>query len=100
MTGRKGPGPTIAVHVPDGAVTTGVMPLARRLQSLKGARIAILDNCKEFSDRVLAGVAERLLHEHGAAEVKMWRKGFPSKGAPFIAELARQCDAVVTGVGH
>lgn len=100
MKGKKGPGSTLTVHVPGGAVAAGVRPLARRLQSLKGARVAILDNCKEFSDQVLAGVAERLLHEHGAAEVKVWRKGFPSKGAPFIAELSRQCDAVVTGVGH
>jgi hypothetical protein len=90
----------VAVYVPTGAVDAQVNRLAPRLKSVRGARIGILDNCKEFSDVVLRGVAEVLEREHGVAEVRFWRKdylGVPSKFAP---EMAAQCDAVINGVGH
>jgi hypothetical protein len=89
----------VTVHVPTGAVSTDEKRLAPRLKTLRGARIGILDNCKEFADVVLRGVAEVLEREHGA-KVKFWRKsylGIPSKYAP---EMAAECDAVINGVGH
>ena len=89
----------VSVYVPTGAVSTGEKKLAPRLKSIHGARIGILDNCKEFADVVLRGVAEVLEREHGA-KVKFWRKsylGIPSKYAP---EMAAECDAVINGVGH
>jgi hypothetical protein len=88
------------VYVPTGAVDAKINRLAPRLKSVRGARIGILDNCKEFSDVVLRGVAEVLEREHGVARVRFWRKdylGVPSKFAP---EMAAQCDAVINGVGH
>lgn len=90
----------ISVHVPAGTADIQAKPLAARLNSVRGARIGILDNCKEFADLVLRGVAEALQREHGVAEVKFWRKeylGVPSKFAP---EMAAHCDAVINGVGH
>jgi len=90
----------VNVYVPTGAADTGRKRLAPRLKSLRGARIGILDNCKEFADVVLRGVAEVLEREHAVAQVKFWRKeylGIPSKFAP---EMAAQCDAVINGVGH
>lgn len=90
----------IDVFTPGGAVAAEPRRLAARLERIAGARIALLDNGKEFSDRVLAGVADRLQHQCGAAEIRIWKKGFPAKGAPFISELAQSCDAVITGVGH
>ncbi len=89
----------VSVHVPTGDIETRHKALATRLKSVRGARIGILDNCKEFADVVLRGVAEVLEREHGA-KVKFWRKeylGIPSKFAP---EMAAQCDAVINGVGH
>ncbi len=44
--------------------------------------------------------AQYLKHELGVKEVRVWDKQFPAKGAPFLPELARSCDAVITGVGH
>jgi len=90
----------ISVYVPTGTADTRSKQLAARLKTVRGARIGILDNCKEFADLVLRGVAEVLKRDHGVAEVKFWRKdylGIPSKFAP---EMAAQCDAVINGVGH
>lgn len=90
----------ISVYVPTGTADIQSKPLATRLKTVRGARIGILDNCKEFADLVLRGVAEVLERDHGVAEVKFWRKeylGVPSKFAP---EMAARCDAVINGVGH
>lgn len=90
------------VYRPTGRTATQPKKLAPRLSTLRGARIGMLDNCKEFADHVLKGLAESLTQDCGAAEVRVWRKGYPGKGAPapLLAEMAEACDAVVNGVGH
>ena len=92
--------PTIEIRNPAGEPDAPPKQLAPRLKSLRGARIALLDNGKEFSDDVINAIGTVLKHELGVKEIRLWDKQFPSKGAPFIAELARSCDAVITGVGH
>lgn len=77
-----------------------VTPLSPRPKSLKGLKIGLLDNGKEFSDVVLDALAKVLVEKYEAGEVVFWRKGFPAKGAPFIAEMAASCDVAVSGVGH
>jgi hypothetical protein len=47
----------VSVLLPNGTADIAALVLAPRLQSLEGARIGILDNCKEFADLVLGGVA-------------------------------------------
>ena len=89
----------VSVYVPTGAVDTRHKPLAPRLKSVRGARIGVLDNCKEFADVVLRGVAEVLEREHGA-KVKFWRKHYLGVPSKFAAEMAAECDAVINGVGH
>ena len=90
----------ISVYVPTGAADTQSRKLAPRLTSLRGARIGILDNCKEFADVVLRGVAEALKRDHGVAEVKIWQKSYLGIPSPYAEEMAAQCDAVINGVGH
>lgn len=90
----------LAVHVPTGAVENRKRTLAPRLASLRGARIGILDNCKEFADLVLRGVADALERDHGVAEVRFWQKGYLGIASPYAQEMAAQCDAVINGVGH
>ena len=92
--------PRIPLCNPAGEPDTPPKLLAPRLESLRGARIALLDNGKEFSDEVIDAVGTVLKREFGVKEVRLWDKEFPAKGAPFIAELAGSCDAVITGVGH
>ena len=89
----------VAVYVPTGAVSTGAKRLAPRLKSIRGARIGILDNCKEFADVVLRGVAEVLERDHGA-KVKVWRKSYLGVPSKFAPEMAAECDAVINGIGH
>jgi hypothetical protein len=89
----------VTVFVPTGSIETEWHALAPRLESLRGARIGILDNHKEFADIVLRGIAEKLQHEHGA-QVKIWKKDYLGKPSPFAQEMAASCDAVINGVGH
>lgn len=90
----------IRVYVPTGAADTGLKPLAPRLQTLRGARVGILDNCKEFADLVLQGITEKLRREHGVTEIRIWKKSYLGIPSPYAAEMAAQCDAVINGVGH
>lgn len=89
----------VAVYAPNGAIETEAHALAPRLPSLKGKRIGILDNHKEFADIVLRGIAEKLKTEHGA-DIKIWRKDYLGRASPHAHEMAAQCDAVINGVGH
>ena len=90
----------ITVYVPTGAVDTQSKKLAPRLADIRGARIGILDNCKEFADVVLRGVADALRRDYGVAEVKFWQKSYLGVPSPYADEMAAQCDAVINGVGH
>lgn len=92
--------PRIKVCNPAGEPDTPPRELAARLKSLRGARVALLDNGKEFSDDVISAIETVLKRDFGVKETRLWDKEFPAKGAPFIAELAGSCDAVITGVGH
>lgn len=89
----------LQVYVPTGDLATVAGRLAPRLTSLRGARIGILDNCKEFADLVLRGVATVLERDHGAS-VKIWRKAYLGIPSPFAGEMRGACDAVINGVGH
>ena len=90
----------VSVHLPTGEVDTHSKTLAPRLRSLRGARIGILDNCKEFADIVLRGVAEALKRDFGVEQVTVWRKSYLGIPSPYAQEMAAHCDAVVNGVGH
>jgi hypothetical protein len=89
----------VSVYLPTGDLATTAARLAPRLKTLRGARVGILDNCKEFADIVLRGVAEVLEREYGA-QVKFWRKSYLGIPSPFAQEMAKECDAVINGVGH
>jgi len=88
------------VMLPTGAPTASAMQPAERPKSLAGLRVGLIDNGKEFSELVLEALAETLRREHGVTRIKFWRKGFPAKGAPFIAEMAAETDVAISGVGH
>jgi hypothetical protein len=90
----------ISVYLPTGAVDTKTKKLAPRLKTLEGARIGILDNCKEFADLVLRGVASVLERDYGVAHVKFWQKSYLGIPSPYAEAMAAECDAVINGVGH
>ena len=90
----------ITVYIPTGEVDTQARKLAPRLGSMRGARIGILDNCKEFADVVLRGVADALQREYGVESVTFWQKSYLGIPSPYAEEMAVQCDAIINGVGH
>jgi hypothetical protein len=90
----------IGVYIPTGEPATTMRRLAPRLSTVRGMRIGVLDNCKEFADLVLRGVALALERDHGAGAVRFWRKSYLGIGSPFAAQMAAECDAVINGVGH
>jgi hypothetical protein len=91
---------TMTVLMPTGAQQIGSIATVPRPKSLRGLRVALLDNGKEFSDIVLDGLARTLARDFEVTNIKFWRKGFPAKGAPFIAEMAAESDVAISGVGH
>ena len=90
----------IPVYVPIGASETKPKTLAPRLERIKGARIGILDNHKEFSGTVLQGLVDELKRSYGVSDVTVWRKSYLGIPSPFAEEMAARCDAVINGVGH
>jgi hypothetical protein len=90
----------VEVYVPIGAVDTRAKALAARLKTIRGARIGILDNHKEFADLVLSGVVEALQRDYGVEIVKLWQKSYLGIPSPYAPEMAAECDAVINGVGH
>jgi hypothetical protein len=75
--------------------------MAPRSGDLSGKIIGLLDNGKPHSKEVL-DLVEQLLHDRlRPAQVHRFRKVNSSKPAPaeFIADIVRQCDAVINGVG-
>lgn len=90
----------IQVLSPVGESNCPAGKLAERPKSLEGLRIGLLDNGKEFSDLVLRGLAEILKSCFTSSVQRFWRKGYPAKLAPFLAEMARETDIAISGVGH
>jgi len=72
-----------------------------RPRSLEGARVALIENTKFNSDRLLQKIGEILVRDHGAASTRMFRKRNASVPAheEIVAEIRQTCDVAVAGVG-
>lgn len=90
----------VPVCVPIGTADVAARRLAQRIPALDGARVGILDNCKEFADVVLRGIVDSLRALHPGASIRTWRKSYLGIASPFAEEMAAECDVVITGVGH
>jgi hypothetical protein len=80
---------------------TQTIAYAPRPQALTGKRIALVDNTKYNSDRLLEKIGEVLKAEYGAAETRMFRKKNASVPAhqEIIEEMRKTCDVMVAGIG-
>jgi hypothetical protein len=72
-----------------------------RPRSLEGKRVALIENTKFNSDRLLQKIGDLLVREYGAASTRMWRKRNSSVPAheEIVAEVRKTCDVMVAGVG-
>jgi predicted ThiF/HesA family dinucleotide-utilizing enzyme len=73
---------------------------APRLDSLRGKRIALIDNSKYNADEFLHALEGRLTQDYAVAGVERYRKVSPSVPTPpeTLARLAQSCDALVHAV--
>jgi hypothetical protein len=93
-----------AILDPTGGASAVAVPfaLAQRKPDLAGARVGLLENTKQNAALFLEQVGALLVGEHGAAAVTLMRtkKAFALPASDeLVAEYARACDVVVTGVG-
>ncbi len=74
---------------------------APRPASLEGRRVALIENTKFNSDRLLQKIGDVLVRDHGAASVRMWRKRNASvpAHAEIIEEVRAAADVMVAGIG-
>lgn len=83
-----------------GAVTQSIAYVPRPA-TLEGKRVALIENTKFNSDKLLQKVGDILVKEFGAAETRMFRKRNSSVPAheEIIQEVRRTCDVMVAGIG-
>jgi hypothetical protein len=74
---------------------------AARPDTLQGKRVALIENTKFNSDRLLEKIGRILVQEYGVASTRMFRKKNASVPAheEIIAEVRKTCDVMVAGVG-
>ncbi|GAA5068980.1 hypothetical protein HNP84_009026 [Thermocatellispora tengchongensis] len=80
---------------------TGAAVAARRVPSLKGARVGLLNNTKQNAAQLLAEIGKRLTERYGAVVTIQRTKGHVALPVeePLLKEIAAVSDVVVTGVG-
>lgn len=86
---------------PTTEAATQTIAYAPRPQALAGKRVALVDNTKFNSDRLLEKIGAILKADYGAADVKMFRKKNASVPAheEILEEAKKTCDVMVAGVG-
>ena len=86
---------------PTTEAATQTIAWAPRPTALAGKRVALVDNTKFNSDRLLEKIGEILKTEYGAAEWKMYRKHNASvpAHAEIIAAIETSADVMVAGIG-
>ena len=74
---------------------------APRVASLQGQRVALVDNTKFNSDRLLQKIGDILKAQHGVAETRVWRKRNASVPVDeaTLAEIRTTCDVAIAGIG-
>lgn len=89
------------VYDPRGIVEADALAAAPRVPSLKGKRLAILDNTKWNAGKLLRGIQEKLAADTGLAAITYYRKhSFSMNAAPeLIAEIVANNDLVITAIG-
>ena len=91
----------IEILDPTTEAATQTIAYAPRPTALEGKRVALIENTKFNSDRLLQKIGDILKAEYGVAEWRMFRKHNASVPAheEIIQEVRRTCDVIVAGVG-
>jgi len=91
---------TIEVLSPAGVLSSSAVPLARRLPTLEGRVVGLLDNSKSGTRPFLDRVEELLRGAYGVSRVIRYDKTAAALPVPdeMLAAAARECDAVINGI--
>ena len=91
---------TITIVNPAAEDVTERLTPAPRVASLRGARVALIDNSKHNADRFLDTLATLLVRDHGVATIARYRKVSASVPTPpeILSRLLEASDAAVHGV--
>ena len=91
----------IEILDPTTEALTQTIEYAPRPTALNGMRVALIQNTKFNSDRLLAKIGDILKAEHGVAEWKMYHKHNSSvpAHAEIIDEVKQTADIMVAGIG-
>jgi len=74
-----------------------VAGLARRLDTLRGKKVAILDNSKANAGFLMLSVARRLQEQYGVGEIVKREKGIAGAPSPTILDALTKCDFALVG---
>jgi hypothetical protein len=91
---------TIRIVDPAAEIEIENNPIAPRLKSLQGARIAIIDNTKHMANQFLEATRALLEERYQVGGFEYYRKFSASVPTPpeVIERLTKSCDAVIHGV--
>ena len=92
-------GNVIEVLSPVAEVRPRRVPRAARPGDLTGKAIGFLSNRKPNADVVLERIEEMLLARCRPGKVMRWVKPNTTLPAPFVEEIALQCQALVNALG-
>lgn len=86
---------------PTGYIDGGVRQQSARIPSLEGIALGLLSNGQDMSDLFLEQVGAALQQDHGVKRLIYRRKANLSQPYPdsAMAELLREADALIAGVG-
>jgi hypothetical protein len=86
---------------PTTEAATQTIAYAPRPTALQGKRVALIQNTKYNSDRLLARIGDILKSEYGVTEWRMYNKHNASvpAHAEIIEEVKTSADVMVAGIG-
>lgn len=80
-----------------GGITEVSVPYARRLESLSGKKIGLLSNQMWQAEKALKYLQDLLQAQYPTARFRFIPAGGEIQAERTIADLARDCDAVIVG---
>ena len=91
---------TIELLVPAAVVAGNAVPLAKRVPTLEGRVVGLLNNSKSGTRPFLDRVEELLQSGHGVSRIIRYDKKAAALPAPdeMLEAAARECDVVINGI--
>ena len=92
--------PTVELLSPAAPAPLHAVPLAKRVPSLEGRVVGLLDNSKAGTRPFLDRVEELLRHEHGVTRIVRYSKSAAALPIPdeMLEAATRECDVVINGI--